>query len=480
MNRKLRRLVNQAGVAALLLGVAVVMQGCETQRIASPLLTSVPPEESPDSLQLLDVPQAPAPVSIPLTITIPQQQTSIAPGDSIMRSGAVIKPDSSVVISVPSIYQRSKQTLGPGISDELGFRTEGYFNTLEQYIERGLIAVGFHLKDRAKFEAKLRDLRDSGDVVRRADSPYNAALASLQQELDAKKITREQYAEQALQLRDKLLDSSQSSQNREELTDISEVIRAAQDGDIMSDYVLQVNELTVLPCSGVPLHLGPRPEVQEFLLKNPGLRIESSGKEGVVPETFKPPWAQARFNAKLIDVKTGSIDWIGEYSIESLVALKDGVQIVIWIRKRPSNANVIIGGIDKHNGVLRSAHNRVTKAKRALDAGYRDAMQKKSYYGTPEDGKKLQSRRRRELQRVKEIYSRALSEYRDVAKRRPRELGMEWSYDYDVDPPVIIPDLLNPQTEEEERRSLEHVKDMGSKVTHDLLATIKIGVGEKQ
>jgi len=147
---------------------------------------------------------------------------AVGPDNSIMRRGAVVRPGSSVVISVPaSIYQRTQRTPGHGVADELGFRTDGYFNVLEQYIERGLIAAGFHVKDRAKFEAKLRDLRDSGDVVRRADSPYNAALADLQRELDAGKITRKEYAEQALQLRDRLLDPSRGSRGREELTDIS-------------------------------------------------------------------------------------------------------------------------------------------------------------------------------------------------------------------------------------------------------------------
>lgn len=57
---------------------------------------------------------------------------------------------------------------------------------------------------------------------------------------------------------------------------------------------------------------------------------------------------------------------------------------------------------------------------------------------------------------------------------------MDWTYYYDVDDPIVVPDLLRPQTEEEGRRLLKHVKDLGSKVTHDLLGTIKISVGEKE
>ena len=56
----------------------------------------------------------------------------------------------------------------------------------------------------------------------------------------------------------------------------------------------------------------------------------------------------------------------------------------------------------------------------------------------------------------------------------PSGLGLEWQYAYDVDEPVAIPDLLRPKTEEGGRRLLQHINDLGSKVTRDLLETIDI------
>jgi len=463
-------------VGALVAATGIIIcSSCATQRMAPPLFTSVPQQESLASLRLLKLPKAPAVVSVPLTIRIPQQKTSVDAENGIMSRGAFVRACSSVVVSAPaSIYQRSQESSSVGIADTIGFKTEGYFNVLEQYIERGLISAGFYVKDRAKFEAKLRDIRDSGDVVLHADTPYSAALGSLQRELDTGKLNRDEFAEQALQLREKLLDPSRSSRSREEMTDISEVIRAAQDGVVMADYVLQVNELAVEHYSGTPLQLGTRPEVQKVLRENSGLRIGSPKEEGTIPATLKQPWALARFNAKLIDIKTGSIDWIGEYSIESLAVLKDGVRIVIGIRKRPSNAKSIIGGIQNYNDTLRTAHQKAETAKDSLDSEYHDAMQTKSYYGTSVDGDKLQARRRQTVQRAEELYAQQLSAYRSVAKQKPRELTMDWTYVYDVDEPIVIPDLLHPSKEEEGRRLLEHVKDLGSKVTHDLLATIKV------
>lgn len=393
-----------------------------------------------------------------------------------MRKDAVIKPGSSVVISVPaSIYQRSQEVSSRGIPSELGFRTDGYFNVLEQYIERGLIAVGLRVKDRSKFEAKLRDLRDSGNAVRSADNSYAIALESLQRELEAGKLSRDEFAEQAKQLRDKLLDPSQSSRNREEMTDISEVIRAAQDGDVKADYVFQVNDLSVREYAGTPLQLSMRPEVQTALKQNPGLRIGDEGDSGsTIPATLRQPWAQACFNAKLIDLKTGSIDWIGEYAIESLAVLEDGITISIGIRRHTSNGRAIVDSISDYNSRVLQSYQRALDAKEKLERTYREVMQPVKYEGTAEQGEAIQNRRRYAVEQAKRAYVQQLNSYRAVTERKPSEARMDWVYGYVVDSPTVIPDLLKPKTEEEEQGLLEHVKALGFKVTYDLLKTIRI------
>lgn len=468
--------VHVGWVVALIAATGIIFcSGCATQRMAPPLFTSAPHQEPLDSLGILKIPKAPSSVSISLTIRIPQQNTSVDTKNCVMRRDAVVKLGSSVVISVPaSFYQQSQESKWQGIAKEIGFKTDGYFNVLEQYIERSLISIGLNVKDRSKFEAKLRDLRDNGK-----DDSYTIALANLQKELNAGKLTQDQFAEQAGQLRDKLLDAAGSSTvGRKEMIDISEVIRAAQDGDVMADYILQVNDLAVEPYTGSPLQLGTQPEVQKILRENSGLRLGAPGEDGAIPVTLKQPWVQARFNAKLIDVKTGSIDWIGEYSIDSLAVLKNGVRIVIGIRKRPSNAKSIIRGIQDYNTALQTAYDKAGSAKSQLDSAYHDAMQEKSYYGLPEEEKKLQADRRRSVQQAEELFAQQLSAYRSVAQSKPDEFTMEWTYAYDVDEPIVVPNLLRSHTEEEGRRLLEHVKDLGSKVTHDLLRTIIISKGD--
>jgi hypothetical protein len=389
----------------------------------------------------------------------------VAADNSVMRKGAVIKPGSSVVISVPMVSSSP--------TPAIGFRTDGYFNELEQYIERGLLAVGLQVKDRAKFEAKLRDVRDSGIAVRGSDNSYSIVLASLQRDLDNNKITREEFAEKAKQLRDKLLDPSAGSRNRKELSDISELIRAAQDGDVMAGYVLQVNDLAVTPYSGTPLQLATCPEVQAALNGNPGLRV--GGKEGkTIPANLPQPWAQARFNAKLIDAKTGSIDWVGEYGIESLAVLEGGIAITIDLRRHTANAKAVVDAVTEYNSRVRDAYQKAIAAKGKLDSTYQKVMQPYRYEGTAEQGQAIQNGRRAQVEQAERTYQQLLTAYQDAIRREPGESRAEWVYDYDVDAPVVSPDLLNPKTEKEQRRLLEHVRALGFKVTHDLLGTMKV------
>lgn len=200
------KLLKQVGISIVLVTITVMIlcSGCSSQKTSPPLFISSPPQQLPDELYLLNIPNAPEPVSFPLKINIPQQDVSVSKENSVMQLGVTVKPGSSVIINVPEYYnQPSEEQRGTPLSDNMEFRTADYFSILEQYIERGLISIGLNVKDRSKFEAKLRDLRDSGK-----DDSYTMALADLQKELDAGKLSRAEFAEEAKQLRDKLLDAS--------------------------------------------------------------------------------------------------------------------------------------------------------------------------------------------------------------------------------------------------------------------------------
>ncbi len=388
------------------------ISGCSSERVAPPIFTAIPNQQPLQQPKLLDVPKAPKPLATTITLSIPRQKPSVEPGKSVMRRGAMIKLGSSVLISFNNHQtQSTEQANAQESSGASATQPDGYADILEQYLERGLTASGFHVKDSSKFT--------------------------------------------------------------ERSTDIADIIRAAQDGNVMADYALQVIELDIAPYSGEPLQLSILPEVQEALRANPGLRLGVPGQYGVIPSTMKQPWYQARFNAKLIDVKTGSIDWMGEYSIESPAVLDDGIRILMGISKRPTNSNILIRELEDYNNTVKTAYEKASQAKDALDAEYKSALENKTYYGKSKDGESLQETRKRSVAEAEKRYAQALSEYQLALQQKPKDLSGNLKYEYDVDDPVVIPRFLQAKTDEENSQLLQHIKDLGAKVTYDLLRTIK-------
>ena len=533
---KTQQLLRRFG-AFFWMGVVVLLfAGCATQKTVPPLFTAMPQKDAPSQPRFLDVPTPPETKPFQIVIKIPKKDSAVAPENSIMRQGAIIKPGSSVVISVPKDFAAnlaksnqsdtpsSRGDASPTSGNPTDFKTDEYFNVLEQYIERGLIAVGFQAKDRSKFEAKLRDLRDSSKAVR--DNSYAIALADLKKDLENGKVSRDEFAEKAKQLQNKLDPTGGAGEKgRQEMADISEVIRAAQAGDIMADYVLQVNHLGIDDFKGTPIQLHKRTEVQAVRNQNPGLlideesnalrdngyaialadlkkdlengkvsrdefaekakqlqdKLDPTGGVGLrhsLPATIPRPWAQAIFNAKLIEVKTGSIDWIGEFSVESLTVLEDGITITIEGRRNTSNGKAIVGAISEYNTLVRAAYQAAVNAKQQLDEKYRGVMQPVTYEGDAQIGAEIQNKRKSEVEEAEKKFAQRAAEYRATIERKPPEATMDWTYKYDVDRPTVDPDILQTKTEEERQRRRIHDKALGLKVTRDLLQTIKMAKEE--
>ena len=466
-----------------LLGVVVLLfAGCNTLKTVPPLYTAMPQNDEPSQPPQIPRRSPPEPKSFPIVIKIPKKDSVVEAGNSITRPGAIIKPGSSVVISVPKDFAanlaNSKQSdASPTNGNTSDFKTDEYFNDLEQYIERGLIAVGFQAKDRSKFEAKLRDLRESSKAAR--TSSYTIALADLTKELENGKISRDEFAAQDKKLQEKLDPTGGVGKQKTEMTDISEVIRAAQSGDIMADYVLQVNTLAVQDFAGEPMQLDKRPEVLAVLDQNPGLRIgDENGAGHSLPATIPQPWSQAIFNAKLIEVKTGSIDWSGEFSVESLAVLEDGIKITIGVRRQTSNGKAITNAISDYNARVSGAYQDAVKAKHELDEKYREVMQPVEYKGNAQDGADIQNRRTSEVEAAKKIFAEQVAKYQAAIEGKPPEANVDWTYNYDVDTAIPDPDILKPKNEEEKQWKRNHDKALTRKVTSDLLQTIKMAKEE--
>ncbi len=468
---------------AIIVAVAMVfLAGCATQTVP-PLYTTMPKIDMPPPPQLLKVPVPPAQKPISVAIKIPKTTTAVSAESAIMRRGAVIKAGASVVISVPSALQRIqdassrvKDAVNPGAKETIGFRTDGYFNVLEQYIERELIAAGFLVKDRSRFEAKLRDLRDGVGVApaNKGVAPVQA-IASAQAAGDGEALSADNLFEKGRQFVGVMMSLFTDKSSREEMFDTAEVIRAAQDGSVSADYVLQVNDLSVRHYTGEPMMLTSRPEVQAVLGENPGLRVGVAGEEReAIPATLAQPWMLAHFNAKLINVKTGTIDWIGDFSVESLAVLEDGMTIDISGRRLTANAKTIVDAINSFNKSLVDFYQNVQVASNNLANAYREVMQPVTYYGDYGGGEAMQEQRKAKTEAAERVFAAQVKAYKSARDNLPPESRMDWAYIYVLDQPAVTPDLANPKTENDDQRLMNHVRALGSKITHDLLGTLKV------
>ncbi|MEH6551391.1 MAG: hypothetical protein V7711_05025 [Pseudomonadales bacterium] len=234
----------------------------------------------------------------------------------------LIKAGSSVVINVPADAFTEKGD--PELEDQDDFKTKDFFNEAEQEIERELIRHGFRVLSRAKLEAKLRNLRDEGACTDRwwrcssssVDPEVATILDQLTEQFESGDIEATEYADQVKKFKAQMQVSSvgrSRGEGEKELTDISEVIRAAQEGDIQSEYILQINSFDTLKIVRKSINLLSNSQVRDFTAANPEIKKEMEEKQ-YLPCGF----LAAELNAKLINVKSGEIIWIGKHQLNEL------------------------------------------------------------------------------------------------------------------------------------------------------------------
>lgn len=264
----------------------------------------------------------------------------------------VILSGSSIVINVPDeVFAYSGSDASDG-----EFRTKEFFNYAEQEIERVLIGRSFNVLSRSKFEAKLRDLRDESECENKAwwrcksskiSPEASTILDQLEKQFQDGKITAAEFAKQSQEFKAKFQTSSAGRNRNEgerELTDISEVIRAAQSGDIRSDYILQINNFDTNKLFVERMNLLQFPEIREFVTKNPEIR-----------DPFKPHQylecglVGAELNAKLIHVKTGSIVWIGKWVVDELSSGVSSIEVKVGKRVYANNVAQVMQFVDTQN-----------------------------------------------------------------------------------------------------------------------------------
>lgn len=273
--------------------------------------------------------------------------------------GGVIRPNSSVVINVPGniFTKNSSNERVSNSSSNLDFQTEDFFNQAEQQIERELIGAGFRVLSRAKFEAKLRELRDEGRCDfgdpgcygHRDDPGVKSVLDHLETQLANGAITQGQFHEQFQAAKDNLKTRSAGKNRAEghkELTDISEVIRAAQGGDVNADYILQINRFDTGSPEKISKDLRENEQIRTFLHHHPEVlnMLKSNRKVTLACNVMG-----SRLNAKLVEVKTGQIVWIGEHSLNEFTSGVENIDVELGVEEFVANKKMIMKFVDDNN-----------------------------------------------------------------------------------------------------------------------------------
>ncbi|MDD4978138.1 MAG: hypothetical protein PHI29_05870 [Gallionella sp.] len=267
---------------------------------------------------------------------------------------------SSVVINVPrdpNSKNKERRAQEDAVRDEKSgeYNTQDFFNSAEQEIERVFINQGFRVLSRAKLEAKLRDLRDESrcnvfeySCLRSQVAPETQfILDDLKNKYDKGMMSIEQFQVKTTEIRENLKTSSAGKKreaDNKELVDMSEVIRAAQSGPVSADYILQINSFDRDVHVKVSKDLRQLAEVREFVRKHPEIDAQLNSS----PYTSCTVVA-AKLNAKLIDVKSGGIIWIGDYNLNTLNAGVNNVSVELVTRTFPANAAEISRTVNFYN-----------------------------------------------------------------------------------------------------------------------------------
>lgn len=360
----------------------------------------------------------------------------------ISKKGFVVQENARVVISVPIELQKKEKNrelknkirnsnwrtnqvqndrdLAESLAVEnnkadVAFSTAEYFNKAEQEIEKSLLRKSFTVMDRSKFEAELRDRRE-----KKADKKSSVALDSeisrLRKQnknglLTDQDLISEIEAAENRYAKDASGNSREAGDN--ELVDISELIRAAQEGQNQADYILQVNSFDIDPISDRQLYIAEQDEVQTLFTEHPGL-IDAMYEENVA--TITQPGFFGYLNAKLIDVKTGAIVWVGEHRVESQNVTD--IRVKMTMSRQVSNDSEVKRLVSRYNANVQKQHSDLS----SLSTYAHDKNIDKN-----------------EQQRRVSTYNSSLSQYKQLISNVP-ELPV-WQYSYSVSEPSITPNF---------------------------------------
>jgi len=429
------------------------------------------------------------PVFIPKSTQLPSDE-------NYFNKGAIsLKNDKTIIISVPRGAKKRQSELETDTSSKGNYQSLAYYDKRESFIENALLRQGFDVVDRSRFEAKLRDMRDRTNNDKKLwwDDNLSEAqrkkISFIEAERDDGRMPHEEATRRIMQILGQSEDehsiAGSSEKDRMEMFDISEVIRAAKaKGDAKADFVLQVNYLDVIESNQVPdsfFSFKNNNVFREIIASDPDLSwgpIESDFSKSFpsMPSGIRFPGNFAKFSAKLIDVKSGKIVWLGEHTISSLSAI-NGFDIDVNVRKRSSNAAAINNKYENYKGDLKRSYGNMLNAKNNLTNIYNKYS--RPIETTPDQLQPLKNRRDVEINTAKNIYIKNKNHYKDLADNSSLVTNYEYNYEHKVtaflssDLDYLTKKIVKLEIPERNERN-NHIEKLMTEVVKTLIHTIRV------
>lgn len=469
----------------LFLGLLSLLFTSCSKKIFEPLYTEIPAIAPIPSLTFVDSIQIPAEELKELVINLHVEKEPIKE-EYINKPGAKIKlgKSPSILIAVPQEIVVSGKKLKAFRSENKEnkiFGTEGYFNVAEQAIEQALLTHGFNVLDRSKFEAKLRDLRDKANIKPWYWNDWTAKLLESGEYEVVKQEYQNQFEEgsiDASQLNEvvqviKMYREGGAGKKREndEMNDVAEMIRAAQTGSERADYLLQINEVSLYETGENIIMIKDLPEVKQFIKENKGLQFGKT--PNTLPLSVTTNWLRTTCTAKLIEIQTGSIVWMGSHEIESNNA--DQTKITFQVVKNIANDTEVNGKINTYNTEIATLNKELKSIEKELYTSYMEASRKRKF----ESSDAMNAYKKRLVFKIENLEDSFVTTNNNLIKKlkNPPKIAKEpWKYAYAISSPISSPNLSfkSKLTTKAKQILVKHQKKLIKKVVNSLIETINI------
>lgn len=473
------------------------------------------PQEIPQTTPLADRKDPPSEVTQALVIVIPKKPSIPEEGSCVLKKAEKIPGDASVVISRPKgdtsdLAAMLEQQLRAGKIDfekfkkekeqlersevKGGFSADQRANISERQLEKALLEHGFTVVDRTKLEAQLRDLalatqKDSWSQ----DPTYLAVVKEADNLLSTKVIDTEEHKRRVAAAKSEAA-AKGSERKEEKVWDIAELIRAAQGkGNISCDYLFQIDRFDVvsggkggffdLNIPGIKEQIERQLSAPCFrqMERKPWVKSDiafSAVSTGFLPTQIPMVWYEAPCSAKLINMSTGDVVWVGQYSASSMESTE--ITVSCTVKATPANRDAILTGIRRYNESLETARRSCEVTYAALCEAQTAANTGTLIFSDQYSADTARGQRQRRISNAQQAYDTSLQNLNACIASKPTNTGDPWTFTYEVKGWSMDPDLRVFVEGEDESLSLarknrleKHFQQITRVVCRSLLGTIR-------